>query len=161
MIKRDPPRAYFASVAFAIFDVATTGVTPDGAVRVVMGRELRPEECPSELEPFMSELVAIGNAVKDCEAEDNADAIEILKRGGVPPESRVERTKKVLENGVGYNRRRGGGEDGNVNRISLQGRAVTLANRINALALGTTRLGEFKNRQDGVFSILAALGSES
>jgi len=159
-MKSDPPRAYFAAVAFAILDVATTRMTHDGAVRGVMGQRLTLEMCPRELGPFMMEFMAIGSTVKECEAEDNADAIQIISRGGVPPEPRMERTKKVLESGIGYSRRRRISEDdGNSNRRSTQGRAVTLANRINALALGMTRHKAFRDRQNDVFSILAALGS--
>ena len=160
-MKSDPPRAYFAAVGFAILDVATTAITPDGAIRAVMGQQLTLEMCPREFRPFTIEIVAIGSAVKDCEAEDNAEAIEIISKGGVPPESRMDRTKKVLENGIGYSHRRTlDGEDGNVlNRRSMRGRAVTLANRINALALGMTRLKAFRERQNDVFSVLAGLGS--
>jgi len=156
-MKSDPPRAYFAAVAFAILDVATTSMTPDGAIRAVMGQQLTVQMCPRELQPFILELGAIGSAVKECEAEDNADAIEIMSRGGDPPEPRMERTRKMLVNGVGYNRRQQ--DDRNASRMSLEGRAVGLANRINALALGTTRLKAFRDRQNDVFSVLAGLGT--
>lgn len=157
LMKSDPPRAYFAAVAFAILDVATTSMTPDGAIRAVMGQQLTVQMCPRELQPFILELGAIGSAVKECEAEDNADAIEIMSRGGDPPEPRMERTRKMLVNGVGYNRRQQ--DDRNASRMSLEGRAVSLANRINALALGTTRLKAFRDRQNDVFSVLAGLGT--
>lgn len=159
-MKSDPPRAYFAAVAFAILEVAMTRVTPDGAVRAVMGQELTLEMCPREIRPFMMEFVAIGSTVRGCEAEDNADAIKIISRGGEPPEPRMERTKQVLESGVGYSRhRRDGEDDRDAGRRSVEGRAVTLANRINALALGMTRLKAFRDRQNDVFSVLAGLGS--
>lgn len=159
-MKSDPPRAYFAAVAFAILDVATTAMTPDGAIRGVMGQQLTVEMCPRELKPFMMEFMGIGLTAKECETEDNSDAIEIISRGGEPPEPRMERTRQVLENGVGYNRRRRGSEDDrNASRRSLQGRAVTLANRINALALSMTRLKAFRDRQNDVFSVLAGLGA--
>ena len=160
-MKSDPPRAYFAAVAFAILDVATTAVTPDGAIRAVMGQELKLEMCPRELKPFMMEFIAIGSAVKQCETEDNDDAVKIISRGGTPPEPRMERTKKVLENGVGYSRQRQRDreEGGSSSRRSVQGRAVTLSNRVNALALGMTRLKAFRDRQNDVFSVLAGLGS--
>ncbi|KAF9793420.1 hypothetical protein BJ322DRAFT_1103814 [Thelephora terrestris] len=160
MMKTDPPRAYFAAVGFAILDVATTAITPDGAIRGVMGQQLTLAMSPRELKPFLTELVSIGSAVKDCEAEDDADAIDMVSKGGMPLEPRMERTKKVLENGVGYDlRRQRGGEERNANRRSVRGRALTLANRINALALGTTRLKAFRERQNDVFSVLAGLGS--
>ena len=159
-MKTDPPRAYFAAVAFGILNVVTTGMTPDGAIRAVMGHQLTAETCPRELKPFTMELIAIGSAVKECEAEDNADAIEVISRGGEPSEPRMERTRKVLENGVGYDwRQRDGEGDRNGSRRSLQGRSVTLANRINALALGMTRLKAFRDRQNDVFSVLAGLGA--
>ena len=160
LMKSDPPRAYFAAVAFGILDVATTGITPDGAIRAVMGQKVTMETCPRELQPFTRELMAIGATANETEAEDNADAIEVISRGGEPPEPRMERTKKVLENGVGYDRQqRDSGEDRSSSRRSIRGRAVTLANRINALALGMTRLQAFRDRQNDVFSILAGLGA--
>ena len=160
LMKSDPPRAYFATVAFAILDVATTRMTPDGAIRAVMGQQLTLGMCPREFKPFMVEFMAIGSTVRECEAEDNADAIQIISRGGEPPEPRMERTKKVLESGIGYSRRQRNGEDDvNASRRSVQGRAVSLANRINALALGMTRLKAFRDRQNDVFSVLAGLGS--
>ena len=159
-MKTDPPRAYFAAVAFGILDVAMTGMTPDGAIRAVMGQQVTMEMCPQELRPFTRELMAIGIAAKETEAEDNGDAIEAISRGGEPPEPRMERTKKVLENGVGYDRQQlDGGEDRSSSRRSIRGRAVTLANRINALALGMTRLKAFRDRQNDVFSVLAGLGA--
>ena len=160
-MKSDPPRAYFAAVAFAILEVATTAVTPNGGIRAVMGQELTLGMCPQELKPFMMEFIAIGSAVRECEAEDNEDAVRIISRGGIPPEPRMERTKKVLENGVGSSRRRRRDreDDGNSDRRSVQGRALTLSNRINALALGMTRLKAFRDRQNDVFAVLAALGS--
>jgi len=159
-MKSDPPRAYFAAVAFGILDVAMTGITPDGAIRAVMGQKVTMEMCPRELQPFTRELMAIGATANETEAQDNADAIEVISRGGEPPEPRMERTKKVLENGVGYDRQqRDDGEDRSSSRRSIRGRAVTLANRINALALGMTRLQAFRDRQNDVFSVLAGLGA--
>ena len=159
-MKSDPPRAYFAAVAFGIIDVATTGMTPDGAIRAVMGQLVTLEMCPLELQPFTIELMTIGAIVREIEAEDNADAIEIISRGGEPPEPRMERTKKVLENGVGHDRhQRDSGEERSSSRRSVRGRAVSLANRINALALGMTRLKAFRDRQNDVFSVLAGLGA--
>ena len=148
-MKSDPPRAYFASVAFAILDVATRPVTRSGGIRGVMGQELTVEKCPEELKEFMIEFVAIGSAVAKCKSEDDANAIEIISRGEVPPEPVMERTRKVLERGVGHNRSEG--------RMSVEGRALTLANRINALALEMTRLEAFRERQHDVFSVLSAL----
>ena len=156
-MKTDPPRAYFAAVSLGILDVATTGITPDGGIRAVMGQKVTVEMCPRELKPFTAELIAIGAAVEVCEAEDNADAIKAISRGSEPPEPRMERTKLVLENGVGYNRQQV--EERGSSRRSVQGRSVSLANRINALALGMTRLKAFRDRQNDVFSVLAGLGA--
>jgi hypothetical protein len=155
MMKTDPFRAYFAAVAFGILEVATKATTADGKIRGVMGKELSVETAPEELKPFTREFLEIGKAVRKCEAEDNEEAIAIASRGGkVPAEMRMERTKKVLEKGIGYNRR-GQNDD---NRMSVGGRAVTLANRVNALALGMTRLKAFRDRQDEVFKVLGGLG---
>ena len=44
-------------------------------------------------------------------------------------------------------------------RRSVEGRALALVNRINALALGMMKLRAFKDRQDEVFKILASVSS--
>lgn len=44
-------------------------------------------------------------------------------------------------------------------RRSAEGRAVGFANRINALALGMTKLRAFKERQNDVFKVLAGVGA--
>ena len=43
-------------------------------------------------------------------------------------------------------------------RTSTEGRAVAFANRINALALGMTKLRAFRERQEMVFKVLAGVG---
>ncbi|TFK31596.1 hypothetical protein BDQ12DRAFT_693923 [Crucibulum laeve] len=156
LLKRDPPRAYFASVAFAILDVATNAVTPDGAVVGVLGTPLTIEQCPPPLRPFMAELAAIGQQAREIEEQDNNTAMEHAQRGEDIPQTRMERVRMMLEEGVGYERGRREAEDG---RRSVEGRAVAFTNRINALSLGLTKLRAFRERQDDVFKILAAIGS--
>jgi hypothetical protein len=60
----------------------------------------------------------------------------------------------MLEEGVGHDV--GQGSEG---RRSVEGRAVAFTNRVNALALGLTRLKAFKERQRDVFKVLAGIGS--
>ncbi|KAF9259397.1 hypothetical protein L218DRAFT_666775 [Marasmius fiardii PR-910] len=159
MLKRDPPRAYFASVAFAILDVATTSMTSDGAVVGVVGTTLTIDDCPVELRPFMLELEAIGRDAKELEEEDLQTALEHAQRSGgtgeLPP-TKMDRVRWMLEHGVGNERRRVEEEAG---RGSLAGRAVSFANRINGLSLSLTTLKAFRERQDQVFKVLAGIGS--
>lgn len=165
LLKDDPARAYFASVAFAIMDVATGSVTPEGSVRGVLGQELTVSECPRELKPFMLELAAIGLCVRESEEEDDTEAIELVSRGETPNIPRMERVRRILQEGIGYDTRArtrsmiARGDTGDSGRRSVEGRAVALANRINALALGLTRLKSFKDRQKDVFAVLAGIGS--
>ncbi|GLB40757.1 hypothetical protein LshimejAT787_0806280 [Lyophyllum shimeji] len=120
LLKHDPPRAYFASVAFAILAVATTAVTssPDGAVVVVgvLGTPLTLAECPPDLRPFMAELAAVGRQAREMEEEDDELAMGYVRRGEEVPASaaRMERVRVMLEEGwgvrrAGGRRRRGGG----------------------------------------------------
>ena len=154
LLKRDPPRAYFASVAFAILDVATTSITPEGSVIGVLGRELTLQECPRELRPFMVELGAIGRLVKEVEEEDTVEAMKLAQAGEDIPEPRMDRVKKMLEVGVGHDIHSEG-----EGRRSVEGRAVAFTNRVNALALGMTRLKAFRERQKDVFQVLAGIGA--
>ncbi|KAG6852870.1 hypothetical protein C0991_008450 [Blastosporella zonata] len=156
LLKRDPPRAYFASVAYAILDVATTSITPDGSVVGVLGTPLTLRDCPPELRPFMMELAAIGAQAKDMEDADNEVAMKHAQRGEDIPPSKMERVKKMLEQGVGYAEGRREAEE---RRRSVEGRAVAFTNRINALSLGMTRLRAFRERQDEVFKVLAGIGN--
>jgi len=156
LLKRDQPRAYFASVAFAVLDVATNAVTPDGAIIGVLGKPLTLAECPRELRPFMMELAGIGQAAKAMEEEDNEIAMDLAQRGKDIPLSRLDRVKMMLEEGVGYER---GLREADAGRRSVEGRAVSFANRINSLSLGMTRLKAFRERQEFVFKILAGIGS--
>lgn len=156
LLKRDPSRAYFSSVAFAILDVATTAVTADGTAIVgVLGTPLRLEDCPIELRPFMRELIDIGAQAREMEQVDNDTAMEYAQRGEDIPEPILDRAKVIFELGIGSERERGRREG----RLSVEGRAVAFANRINALSLAMTKLRAFKERQDQVFKILAGIGS--
>ncbi|TCD62487.1 hypothetical protein EIP91_006808 [Steccherinum ochraceum] len=188
MLRRDPTRAYFASVAFAILDVASFSTFHDAngdpAIRGVLGQPLTLSVCPPELRPFMGELCAIGEAVKQIDEEDSVASVEAMQHGrGLPP-PRMDRVRSILEGGVGhaYNRPRStspqprGASNGDARRsaeydpldtrttdprrrtTSTENRAVAFANRINALALGMTRLKAFRERQDAVFGILVGIG---
>lgn len=131
-------------------------MTPDGAVIGVLGKPLTIAECPGPLRPFMMELAAIGRHAREMEDEDDKAAMEALQAGKPLPElTRLDRVRKMLEEGVGYDRGQSQGEG----RRSVEGRAVAFTNRINALSLGMTKLRAFRERQEQVFQILAGIGS--
>ncbi|KIM80341.1 hypothetical protein PILCRDRAFT_822468 [Piloderma croceum F 1598] len=153
LLKRDPPRAYFASVAFAILEVATTSITPEGSIVGVLGRELTVAQCPPGLRPMMLELGAIGRMAKEVEEEDTEEAMKLAQAGKDIPPPRMERMKLMLEEGVGHD-----AMQESSGRRSVEGRAVAFANRVNALALGMTRLKAFRERQKDVFKVLAGIG---
>ena len=153
LLRRDPPRAYFASVAFAILDVASTAITPDGAIIGVLGKPLTLEDCPGPLKPFMLELANIGQVAKKLEEEDTQTAIEFAQLGEDIPVSRLDRVRLLLERGIGSE---GEAKQG---RRSTEGRAVAFTNRINALSLSMTRLKPFRERQEAVFKVLTGIGS--
>lgn len=195
LMQRDPPRAYFASVALAILDVALTRTTCtlsstsptttysspraslDGlpseeevVVTGILGANLTLSQCPAPLRPFMRELGAIGQVVREAEEEDNQLAIEAITQGKDLPAPRVDRVRRMLERGIGSEHRRqrsmndDGDDDmdpfqGDSGRRSIEGRAISLANRINALALGMTKLKPFRERQNEIFKILANVRS--
>ncbi|KAJ6525667.1 hypothetical protein B0H19DRAFT_971012 [Mycena capillaripes] len=156
LLKTDPGRAYFASVAFAILDVATTSMTPEGAVIGVLGQNLTLAQCPPELRPFMSELAAIGRVARELQEEDDITAMQCAQRGKEIPPTRMDRVRLMLEQGVGYAQGRRDNEEG---RRSVEGRAVSFTNRINALSLGMTRLKAFRERQADVFKVLSGIGA--
>jgi len=66
----------------------------------------------------------------------------------------MDRVKAMLEEGVGHDI-----AQGSQGRRSVEGRAVAFTNRVNALALGMTRLKAFKERQKDVFKVLGGIGS--
>ncbi|KAI0351797.1 hypothetical protein OH77DRAFT_856197 [Trametes cingulata] len=184
LLRADPPRAYFAAVALAILHVATSSaVRPDPTakslaeilppthahadreepvIRGVLGQTLALRDCPPALRPFMQELCAIGAAAHAMEEEDSAAAVRALQRGAEPPVPRLERVREILEGGVGHafgdTVERGAAGDPRRRRTSTEGRAVAFANRVNALALGMTKMRAFRERQEMVFRVLAGVG---
>ena len=179
LIVKDPPRAYFASVALAILDVSLsrTSIQPDIGVVVdgVLGTHLTLSQCPRPLQPFMNEIGAIGVAAREAEEEDTQRALQVLSEdaGAELPTPRMERVRRILERGVGSEGRKGlddteeatsdDDDDDNEREVrrrqSLEGRAIALANKINALALGMTKLRAFRDRQHEIFKILASIRS--
>ncbi|KAI0950663.1 hypothetical protein AcW1_007913 [Taiwanofungus camphoratus] len=196
ILPTDPTRVYFASVALAILDVATSSVTrPDlhgktagdafsasadeiqsePTIHGVLGQSLILSQCPHDLRPFMMELCSIGQAAREMEERDSVVTVQALQRGEEPPVPRLDRVRDILEGGVGYayahgiivrpGERRSNGSvhdahlaDPRRRTTSTENRAVAFANRINALALGMTKLRAFKERQDMVFKVLAGAG---
>ncbi|PSR71212.1 hypothetical protein PHLCEN_2v12866 [Hermanssonia centrifuga] len=225
LLRRDPARAYFAAVAFAILDVATTSVSPpppgsipnskprpdvtEVAIRGVLSHTLTLSECPTPLRPFMQELCAIGLAAREMEEEDSEATMQALQKGETPPVPRIDRVRDVLKGGVGwvYDDGQSSDEDRNLRgrqangrgdstqrsnghhhhssrhshgsstthyheeppvrptaametrrrTTSTENRAVAFANRINALALGMTKLRAFRERQEAVFKVLVGV----
>ncbi|TFK71928.1 hypothetical protein BDN72DRAFT_957657 [Pluteus cervinus] len=82
------------------------------AIRGIGSRLFGLSECPDELRPFMAELISIGVAASQMEEEDTATLIQALqlgKEGDEVPQPRMERVKKILEEGIGGNIRNGRG----------------------------------------------------
>ena len=186
LLKRDAPRAYFAAVAFAILDVASsTNIkhSSDGepVIHGVLDRTLSLSQCPADLRPFMQELCEIGHKMREMEEEDSEATVDALQHGKEPPKPRLDRVRDIIEGGVGhvYNEPqprspRVSGEsrrshesdcasarsptpDPRRRTTSTENRAVAFANRINALALSMTKLRAFRERQDMVFKILTGV----
>ncbi|CAL1717389.1 unnamed protein product [Somion occarium] len=182
LIRRDPARAYFAAVAFAILDVASSTSIKHSAdgepvIHGVLDRSLSLSECPADLRPFMQELCAIGQKMKEMQEEDSEATVDALQHGQEPPLPRLDRVRGIIEGGVGhvYNeprsrsrspcisgeeRRSHDGQrpmstDPRRRKTSTENRAVAFANRINALALAMTKLRAFRERQDIVFKVLS------
>ncbi|KAG9010970.1 hypothetical protein FRB95_004417 [Tulasnella sp. JGI-2019a] len=178
MLKTDPSRAYFASVGLAILEVSLTSITPEGNVRAVLGTELKLGDAPQNYRPLMQELQRIGTRSRELEAEDDARAMELLSASDdALPEPRMDRVRKMLVKGVARGweelhsdeeagamadagqhsqRRREGGQRRGSRSQSPAGTALELTNRINALALGMTKLPAFKERQNSIFKVLAS-----
>ncbi|KDQ51445.1 hypothetical protein JAAARDRAFT_199092 [Jaapia argillacea MUCL 33604] len=154
LLKSDPPRAYFASVSLAILDMSVNCIDPeDGSARGVLGQKLTLVECPTELKGFMMELGSIGQTVRQMEEEDSETVVHLLSVGATEiPTPRLDRIRWMLEKGVGSSHQSGSG------RESPEGRTVAFVNRVNALALGLTRLKAFRERQGEVFKVLAGVG---
>jgi len=105
------------------------------------------------------------------EEEDSVRAVEVLQEGGVDlPEPTMERVRRMLERGVmaeGRRRRDSEDDEGDSEFMSstdsdsrsIEGRAITLTNRINGLSLSMTKLRAFKERQSEIFKVLASVRS--
>ncbi|KAI0081049.1 hypothetical protein K474DRAFT_1588783 [Panus rudis PR-1116 ss-1] len=160
LLRRDPGRAYFAAVAFAILDVASSSLiqheehSDEPVIRGVLGRRLTLSECPPELRPFMQELCDIGVKMRAMEEEDSVATVEALQHDKEPPKPRLDRVRMILEGGVGhvYNR-----DPEQPRDRTTSNRAVAFANRINALALAMTKIRAFRERQDAVFKVLTGV----
>lgn len=153
----DKARAYFASVAFAVLEVARTAIAPDGAVEGVLGKRLTLAECPRDLRPLMAELDAIGARAQEMEEEDNRRAVKLAQRGvREMPIAQLDRAKMILEEGIGYAE---GLRDIKRDPNSNYAQAISLANRINALSLRMTGLKAFREKQEVVFEVLAGVGA--
>ncbi|KAH9037345.1 hypothetical protein EDB84DRAFT_1560669 [Lactarius hengduanensis] len=110
-LTRDPPRAYYGSVALAILAVSARSVAADGddggAMWLVRGTRLTVTECPERLRPLMREFVAVDVEAALIEEEDTAAAMALAQDGRAVPVPRVERARLVLERGAGYDIREG------------------------------------------------------
>jgi hypothetical protein len=123
----------------------------------VLGQELTLRDCPRDLRPFMMELASIGREAVALAQEDDRIAMDLASRGHDIPQGKLDRTKQVLLGGVGSERRSIDDTEGR--RASLEGVAVTFANRISALSLGMTRLRAFRERQNEIFQVLSGVNS--
>lgn len=110
----------------------------------------------------MIELGVIGRSVKQMDEEDTLEAMKLVQAGKDVPVPTMDRVRKMLERGVGVRdlhlppKGLGAKDQG---WRSVEGRAVAFTNRVNALALGMTRLKAFRDRQKDVFQVLAGIGS--
>ncbi|KAG1750280.1 hypothetical protein EDB19DRAFT_1679487 [Suillus lakei] len=162
LFRYDPPRAHFAAVSLAILEVATTQgiVLPDqNAIMCVSAREpgghkLTPDACPEPLRPFMMELISIGRDAQVMQDEDNEATIKAIESGDEDiPEPRFERVQAIIVDGV----RVGGGTADDrcrTRKMSVEGRVVAFANRVNALGLSISRIKAFRDREKEVFDVL-------
>ncbi|GBE88111.1 hypothetical protein SCP_1203410 [Sparassis crispa] len=161
----------------AVADVLPRSAEP--SIRGVLGQTLLLSNCPEPLRPFMAELCDIGKTAAEIEEQDSLASVQALQKGQEPPVPRLDKVRDILEHGVGNARlgdetspaqedrraaaRQTNGSDGyrHVSRprtTSTENRAVVFANRINALALGMTKLRAFRERQEMVFKVLVGLG---
>ncbi|TFK16943.1 hypothetical protein FA15DRAFT_676443 [Coprinopsis marcescibilis] len=147
----DRTRAYYASMAFSICDVATTETTSDGELRCVGGKRLKLTECTSEARPMLLELTKIGIQAKELDEEDRKEASGVSKEEGRAAVSRKTRVSWMLELGVGGGLNAEIGGDG---AVSVDSKCLEFANRVNSLALSLTTLKAFSDTQDRVFNIV-------
>lgn len=158
LLKSDPPRAYFASVSLAILEVGTRAVRPDGSIDAGVGMQLTLDKCPEPLKPLMVELGDIGKQAKKIEKADEKAAIEAAQRGDELSFPRMDKLRRMLQEGVGCDRGRIGCDGEQLaRRDSVEGRTVAFCNRINTLALNISKVKTFRERQHEVFEILSAV----
>jgi hypothetical protein len=155
LLRLDPPRAYFGTVALAVLEVSTTSVTHDGAIIGVLGAALTLDRCPPPLRPLMAEFSALSKTAKAMDEEDSVRAAQALAAGEEPAPPRLDRVRKVLSVGAGLESE--GVREGEARR-SEEGTVLTFANRISALAMRMTELRPFRERQDEVFRVLVGVG---
>ena len=108
-LTRDPPRAYYGSVAIAILAVCARSVsasaqpdTNEEGVWLVCGRRLTVTECPAPLRLLMREFVTSGLEAERIEEEDTEAAIALAQQGPAVPVPRLERARILVEHGAGY-----------------------------------------------------------
>lgn len=158
LLKRDPPRAYFASVSLAILEVGTRALQPDGSIDGGAGLQITLDECPEALKPLMIEFGRIGKKAKTIREGDTEAAIEAAQSGVEPPVPRLDQLRRMLQEGVGFDRAQNvNDEEQRVRRDSIEGRTVEFSNRINTLALNISKVQTFRERQHEVFEILSAV----
>lgn len=158
LLKWDPPRAYFASVALAILEVGTRAVQSDGSIDGGVSMQLTLSECPDALKPLMVELGDIGKQAKKIRQEDTEAAIEAAQRGEEPTVPRLDHLRRMLQEGVGCDRGTNARHGEHLSRRdSVEGRTVAFSNRINTLALKISKIKTFRERQSEVFEILSAV----
>ncbi|OCH86485.1 hypothetical protein OBBRIDRAFT_761286 [Obba rivulosa] len=169
MLQTDPTRAYFASVAFAILDIATSSTTlhiasksavdvlPDTgdsepAVRGVLGQTLTLSQCPPDLRPFMEELCAIGRAAHEMEEEDSEASVRAMQRDGDLPVPRLERVRDIISGGVGhaFDKGRENGSVAHGEHRSRGGRDVEETGRRRRRTSTENRAVAFANRINGL-----------
>ncbi|GAA6058236.1 hypothetical protein JCM3770_007428 [Rhodotorula araucariae] len=159
MLARGPewaPKAFFASTALAILDVALTRIDQHGVRPVHLGRGspkiIGLHETPPYLRPFLGNLVEVSQAVRALAEEDDARAVREATEGVeqlTPP--RLDRLKERLALGVGAE------ETLESSRSSTDSQVAALANVINQLALGMTSLPAFRERQAQAFQVLMSV----
>ncbi|KAI9568188.1 hypothetical protein HD554DRAFT_2191671 [Boletus coccyginus] len=160
LLKRDPPRAYFASLALAILEVGTRALRPDGSIDGGVGLQITLDECPEALKPLMLEFGRIGKKATMIREGDTEAAIEAAQSGNEPPVPRLEQLRRMLQEGVGFDRAQSASDDDGEQRArrdSVEGRTVEFSNRINTLALNISKVKTFRERQHEVFEILSAV----
>jgi hypothetical protein len=162
LLETDPARGYFTSVSLAILDFATSSdvLSADGRkIRVVQAfgansrQWIGEEDCPPEYGVFFRKLLGLFRRLRIMAEADDRDAVRVAEdrlgdefgSSGLSTETRIERLKRRLEEGIGHQ----SGSPG--------GTVAELANAIGRLALGMCQLPGFVERQDEVFKVLAGL----